>query len=310
MQTNLSIPVAAESWFESRELRPWVPKALVVLPLAALRFFTHLCIQWAAALAYYTLIGLVPLLAALFAIIKTLGLHRQLTPFVINTIGAGSPEVAREVVSFIDATNVRAVFVLAALGALLATIGILSNAELCLNHIWGDVPGRTWRRKFRSFLMVAVTAPLLLVSALALTALLQPGHRLYMLLDPWRLGDVVLLALRTVPYALLYLGFTLFYTHLPNKKVRTRSAIFGAVVAGTLWQFAQWGYVTFVIGLVRYSAVYGALWQLPILLAWVYIAWCVTLYGAEVSRVHQEVYEQRLTQRRDEPRTPDTARAE
>src|SRR6476659_8332360 len=114
---NPSLPIAAENWFESHILRPWVPSALVVLPLAALRFVSHLCIQWAAALAYYTLIGMVPLLAAIFAMIKTLGLHRQLTPFLINTIGAGSPEVAREIVSFIDATNVRAVFVLAAIGA-------------------------------------------------------------------------------------------------------------------------------------------------------------------------------------------------
>src|SRR5215475_3667904 len=197
MQTNISLPIAAESWFESRILRrPWVPSPLVILPWAVLRFFTHLCIQWAAALAYYTLIGLVPLMAATFAMIKTLGLHRQLTPFVINTIGAGSFEVAREVVSFIDGTNVGAVFVLAALGAVLAVMGILTNAELCLNHIWGGVPCRTWRRKFRSFAIVAVTAPLLLVSALALTTLLQPGHRLYVFFDEWRLGDVVLIGLR------------------------------------------------------------------------------------------------------------------
>jgi membrane protein len=310
MQTNLSVSVAAESWFEPYISRPWLPSAFVILPLAAVRFFTHLCIQWAAALAYYTLIGLVPLLAATFAGIKTLGLHHQLTPFIINTIGAGSPDVAHEVVAFIDKTNVRAVFVLAALGALLATIGILTNAELCLNHIWGDVPGRTWRRKFRSFFRVAVFAPLMLVLALALTSTLQPGHKLYMLLDDWRLGDVVIVLLRVLPYALLWFGFTLFYTGLPNTEVRTRSAIFGAVVAGTLWQMAQWTYVTFVIGLVRYSAVYGALWQLPILLAWIYIAWGVILYGAEVSRAHQEVQAQRLTRRLAEPRTPDTARAE
>jgi uncharacterized BrkB/YihY/UPF0761 family membrane protein len=68
--------------------------------------------------------------------------------------------------------------------------------------------------------------------------------------------------------------------------------------------------VTFVIRLVRYSAFYGTLWQLPILLAWVYIAWGVILYGAEVSRVHQEVHAHRLMRRRDEPRTPDTARGE
>jgi membrane protein len=310
MQSNVSFPVAVESWFEPYIGRPWVPSALVILPLAALRFLSHFCIQWAAALAYYTLIGLVPMLAAIFSMIKGLGLHRQLTPFVINTIGAGSPEVAAEVVTFIDTTNVRAVFVFSALGAVLAIIAIMSNAEICLNHIWGDVPGRTWRRKFRSFAMVAVSAPLLLVSALALTALLQPGHRLYVIFDAWRLGDVVLIGLRIVPYALLWLGFTLFYTTLPNTIVRTRSAVFGAVVAGTLWQIAQWGYVTFVISLVRYSAVYGALWQVPILLAWVYIAWGVILYGAEVTRMHQDVYEQRLMQRRDARRTPDMARAE
>jgi membrane protein len=307
---NPSLPIAAENWFESHILRPWIPSALVILPLAAVRFLSHLCIQWAAALAYYTLIGMVPLLAATFAMIKTLGLHRQLTPFVINTIGAGSPEVASEIVSFIDATNVRAVFVLAAIGALLAVVAIMSNAEICLNHIWGDVPGRSWRRKFRSFATVAVAAPSLLVLALGLTATLQPGHRLYLFFDTWRLGDIVLMGLRILPYSLLWLGFTLFYTGLPNTEVRTRSAIFGAVVAGTVWQFAQWTYVTFVIRLVRYSAVYGALWQLPILLAWIYIAWGVILYGAEVSRAHQEVYAQRISRRRDARQTPDRARAE
>ena len=310
MQTNAAVPITAETWFEPYIARTWVPSFMVILPLAALRFLTHLCIQWAAALAYYSLIGFVPLLAATFAIIKTFGLHHQLTPFVMNTVGAGSPEVARVVIGFIDKTNVRAVFILAALGALLATMGILSNAELCFNHIWGDVPGRTWRRKFRSFLTVAIAAPLLLVMALALTAMLQPGHWLYNIFDSWRLGELVLLALRTVPYALLWISFTLLYTGLPNTVVRTRSAIFGAVVAGTLWQFAQWTYATVVIDLVRYSSVYGALWQLPILLAWTYIAWGIILYGAEVTRAHQEVYAQRLMQRLAAPQTLDTVRAE
>jgi membrane protein len=82
------------------------------------------------------------------------------------------------------------------------------------------------------------------------------------------------------------------------------------VVAVSLKKFAQWTYVTYVIRLVRYSAVYGALWQLPILLAWIYIAWAVVLYGAEVSRAHQQVQAQRLTQRLAALRTPDMARAE
>jgi len=302
-------PLAAESWFESYFLRPWVPSTLIVLPLALVRFLAHQCIQWAAALAYYTLIGFVPLSAAIFALIKLFGLHRQLTPFVVSTVGAGSPAVARDIVAFIDATNLKAVGVLAALGAMLAVVAIMGNAELCFNQIW-SVAGRPWRRKFRSFVLVCVAAPLLLVAALTLTAVLQPGHGVYDFLETWSLGIVVLVFLRLVPYALLWLSFTLLYTLLPNTEVRTRSAVFGAVVAGTLWQFAQWAYVLFVIRLVRYSAVYGTLWQLPILLAWIYIAWGIILFGGEVSRAHQEVMVRRLSWREAAPPVPDTAHAE
>ena len=75
----------------------------------------------------------------------------------------------------------------------------------------------------------------------------------------------------------------------------------------SLWQFAQWGYVTFVIKLVRYSAFYGTLWQLPILLAWTYVAWSIILFGAEVCRLHQQEIEMRVTLRRDAPQTPGPA---
>lgn len=272
---------------------PWVPNLAAALPIAVVRFFRHQCIQWGAALAYYTLIGLVPLLCAVFALLKGVGLHRGLTPYVVNTIGAGSPEVAQQVVHFIDATNVRAVGVLSAIAAVLAVFGILGNAEMCFNTIWGGVPGRPFWRKLSAYTQVAVLAPLLLLMTLGLTAVLRPGTRTYAFLDSLYLGDVVLVGLRVAPYALLWFGFTLIYTRLPNTTVRARSAIFGAIVAGTLWQFAQWTYVTFVIGLVRYSAVYGALWQLPILLAWIYIGWLIVLSGAEVCRAHHEVVTRR-----------------
>lgn len=273
----------------------WIPAPVIVVPLALVRFLHHGCIQWGAALAYYSLIGLVPLLAVLFSVMKVAGFHREVTPYVVSTVGAGSPAIARQIVDFIDGTNVRAVGVFSAIAAFLAVLAIMGNAEMCFNTIWGGVPGRSVGRKLRSYGKVIVVAPLLLLVALALTALLQPGSRLHTFLDSWYLGDPVLVLLRVLPYALLWLSFTLLYTGLPNTNVRATSAIVGALVAGTLWQFAQWSYVTFVIRLVRYSAVYGALWQLPILLAWIYIAWCVILYGAEVSRAHQDVVERRLT---------------
>jgi membrane protein len=281
-----------------------------ILPAALVSFVRDRCIQWAAALAYYTLIGLVPLLVALFSIMKGLGLHQGLMPFIVNTISAGSPLVAVQIVHFIDNANVRAVGVLSALGAMLALFGILGNAELCMNTIWGGIPGRPLLRKARAFMGVAIAAPTMLLLALGMTTFLRRGTPAQEFLQQLYLGGVVLWVVRIMPYALLWVSFTMLFTVLPHRPVRLRSAISGAVVAGSLWQFAQWGYVTFVIGLVRYSAFYGALWQLPILLAWLYVAWMIILLGAEVCHAHQETIEQRLKLRRAAPRTPDTAHGE
>jgi membrane protein len=269
--------------------RRWLPMVIAVLPIAGLRYLKQNCIQWAGSLAYYTLLGIVPLLAVVFSALTVAGLHRELAPFVMNTIGAGSPEIATQIVDFIDQTNVRAVAVFSLLGAFLALLAIMANAELCFNMIWGGIPGRSLRRKMHSFAKVAVIAPLMLLLAFAFTAFLRPGSRLYGVLDSWYLGDAALALLPLVPFALLWGSFTLLYTGLPNTRVRRRSAIVGAVVAGILWLMAQWAYVTFLIGMVRYSAVYGTLWQIPILLAWIYIAWSIILFGAQVSRAHQEV---------------------
>jgi membrane protein len=301
---------AAEAPHPGRGLLVNVLGLLLLVRQAVVSFLQDRCIQWAAALAYYTLIGLVPVLIALFSFIKGFGLHRGLTPFIMRTIGAGSPEVSMQIVKFVDATKLAAVGVLSLLAAVLAAFGILGNAELCFNTIWGGISGRPLLRKVRAFMGVAVAAPVMLLLALAATTFLRRGTWAWSFLADLYLGNAVLVGLRLVPYGLLWVSFTMLYTVLPNRPVRLRSAVVGAVVAGSLWQFAQWGYVTFVIKIVRYSAFYGALWQLPILLAWVYVAWLIILFGAEVCRVHQEEVEARLSLHHAARQTADTVRAE
>ena len=98
MQTRQADPWRAETVASAMIAIPWLPASVVVVPLALVRFFQHQCIQWAAALAYYTLIGFVPLLAAFFSLTKGLGLHHELGPFITNTVSAGSAEVAAQIV--------------------------------------------------------------------------------------------------------------------------------------------------------------------------------------------------------------------
>jgi membrane protein len=54
-------------------------------------------------------------------------------------------------------------------------------------------------------------------------------------------------------------------------------------VTAVLFQLAQWGYVRFQVGVANYRAIYGAMATLPIFLVWIYIAWSVILFGAELT---------------------------
>jgi len=100
-------------------------------------------------------------------------------------------------------------------------------------------------------------------------------------------GTFAQIAVRIVPLVSMFLLFSFLYSFFPNTRVRPTSAALGAMAATILWQLAQLAYITFQIGVAKANAIYGALAQLPILLAWVYLSWIIVLVGAEIASVHQ-----------------------
>jgi len=88
----------------------------------------------------------------------------------------------------------------------------------------------------------------------------------------------------------VWIGFTFVYAFVPNTRVKLSSAIGGGVVAGTLWQSAQWFYIHWQIGFTKYNAIYGSFAQLPLFLVWLYISWIIVLLGAEVSFAAQHLH--------------------
>jgi len=95
--------------------------------------------------------------------------------------------------------------------------------------------------------------------------------------------------LRFVPYTLIWLAFTLLYIIMPNTRVKFKYAFIGGIIAGTIFQFVQWAYVDFQIGVTRYSALYGTFAALPLFLVWLQISWLIVLLGAEISFAYQNV---------------------
>ena len=252
-------------------------------------FIDNRCPLLASALTYTTLLSVVPLLALMFAILKGFGVQNRLEPILIENLSAGSEEIVSQVIGYIDKTNVKALGAVGLASLLVTAISVIGNIEVSLNRIWGVQRTRSPGRKFADYLSVMLTCPILAVAALGLTSSLQSVTMVRQMLALPGMSYLVIVAAMLTPYILMWIALTFIYDYLPNTRVRLASALYGGIIAGTLWQVAQWGYVHFQIGVARYNAIYGAFAQLPIFLVWLYMGWNIVLFGAVISFAHQNI---------------------
>jgi membrane protein len=100
---------------------------------------------------------------------------------------------------------------------------------------------------------------------------------------------VLIWLLELLPYGVIWVVFTFIYVFMPNTKVELKSALWGGILAGTIYQLVQLTYITFQIGVSNYGAIYGSFAALPLFLVWLQLSWLIVLLGAEISFAHQNV---------------------
>ena len=76
---------------------------------------------------------------------------------------------------------------------------------------------------------------------------------------------------------------------MPNTTVKFKSALVAAIIAGSVFQVLQWGYIHFQIGVSEYDAIYGSFAAFPLFLIFLQMAWLIVLFGAEISYSYQNV---------------------
>ncbi len=102
-------------------------------------------------------------------------------------------------------------------------------------------------------------------------------------------GKILFLLFKILPFVAMWSAFTFLYIFMPNTRVQFRAALLGGIFGGTLWQVAQWGYVTFQVGVARYNAIYGTMAAVPIFMVWIYFSWVIVLLGLEVTYANQNL---------------------
>ncbi|MGB3562311.1 MAG: YihY family inner membrane protein [Thermoanaerobaculia bacterium] len=241
----------------------------------------------ASGLAYSTLLAIVPLAAVLFALFSAFGalddLKREVQEVLVaQFLPTRQDELNAILNDFIENADKFGIvgFAFLAITALFLLDAIESN----FNDIWHVRRRRRYLSKITAYTSVLVLGSLFLGASLSVSARIQA------LLFSGTILDRSLIR-RTldwsVPLALTLLGFLLLYLIVPYTRVKWRSALFGALLAGIGWEVAKNVFADSVGQSARYSILYGSLAVIPIFLVWLYVTWVIVLVGLLIAYTHQ-----------------------
>ncbi len=174
-------------------------------------------------------------------------------------------------------TDIRTLGLTGLFYILITVLGLMRNVEWSFNRIWGVKETRKLVRTFSDYLMITLLFPVVAAGMLGITAVLTTNESL---------GGFSIL-LRGSQVVIISLTFSLLYYLVPNTSVRPRCALIGGLVGGIAWTLTAWAYVTFNVGLAKYTFFFSAAALFPMLLAWIYTSWLILLFGALVTFAYQ-----------------------
>jgi membrane protein len=252
--------------------------------------------QLGAALAYYTVFSLAPLILVLLAIVGVIfrddpaGAWNKITQQMSYFLDASTLEVVQNIAQKASEPGKSTIATIIGVAlAIFGASGVFGQLQDALNTIWGvkaKPGGGMWgflRTRFLSFAMVAGVCFLLLVS-LTLESLLKAFSHYVQSILPG--GIIVALAVYLVfDFAVVVLLFAMIFKFLPDVQIQWRDVWIGAVITAILFGIGKW-LLGFYLGSGAAGSAYGAASSLITLLLWVYYSSQILLFGAEFTQVY------------------------
>ena len=251
--------------------------------------------QLGAALAYYTVFSLAPLILVLLAIVGVIfrddpaGAWNKITQQMSYFLDSSTVQVVQNIAQKASEPGKSTIATIIGVAlAIFGASGVFGQLQDALNTIWGvkaKPGGGIWgflRNRFLSFAMVAGVCFLLLVS-LTLESLLKAFSHYVQSVLPG--GIVVALAVYLIfDFAVVVLLFGMIFKFLPDVQIQWRDVWIGAVITAILFGIGKW-LLGFYLGSGAAGSAYGAASSLITLLLWVYYSSQILLFGAEFTQV-------------------------
>lgn len=264
-----------------------------MLKATMLSFINDEALSRGAAIAFYTVTSIAPVLLIVVAIAGLAFGHEAAQNSISRELGDLMGQQAAEVLQsvLISAANKQSGIIATIIGiaTLIATAsGVFGEMQAALNVMWKAKPldttvSRLLRARIASLGLVAALGFFLVVS-LAVSAGLTAISSYLDFVSPT--GKLVLPALNfVVSLALLAVLFAAIYKVLPDRQLQWRDVIIGAVVTSLLFTIGK-SLIGWYIGSSAIASSYGAAGGLIVLLLWVYYSAQTFLLGAEFTKVY------------------------
>jgi len=255
--------------------------------------------QLAAALSYYTLFSLAPLMIIVIAIAGFAfgreAAQNQIVETIQGMIGQESAQAIQDMVQNASSKPKTGMIstVLGIIALIFGAGGVVGQLQTSLNRIWGVTakPGQGIRgfvrQRFVSFSMILAIGFLLLVS-LAVSAFLTG-------LTQWMgslFGGTAVLAHALdilVSFVFVIALFAMIYKFLPDVRIEWRDVWIGAALTSILFTIGK-SLIGLYLGSSGVTSTYGAAGSLITVLLWVYYSSLIFFFGAEFTQIYASEY--------------------
>jgi len=260
-------------------------------------------LQLSAALSYYTIFSLPPLLIIIISLSGIFfgadAVRGVIFVQIKGLVGNGAAMQIQEIIKNVKLSN-NNIFA-TALGIIILLIGassVFAEIQDSVNYIWGikAIPKRGLIKflynRLMSFSMIGSVGFLLLVGLIINSIIDILNKRLAIFIPQDAI--ILLLTVNTLlGFIIITLLFTFIFKTLPDGKIAYRDCIIGASFTAFLFMIGKF-VISFYLGRYDIASVYGAAGSIILIFAWVYYSAIILYFGAEFTNVYAQTYGQKI----------------
>jgi len=276
-------------------LRIHIATTLIIIKEAYKLFADNKAMRMSAALAYYTIFSIAPMLIVIISLCDIFygkaaiegSIYGQIQGFVGKDAALQIEQVIRNATTSTDITWASAIGIAS---LIFAATGVFAEIQDSINQIWRlkAKPKKGWLKliinRVLSFSMVISLGFILLVSLIVNSVLDMIGAQLLKLLPQVAIYVAYSINL-FITFITISLLFAIIFKVLPDARIKWKDVVVGAVTTAVLFMLGKFA-IGFYLGRSHVSNSYGAAGSMIIILLWVYYSSAILYFGAAFTRAY------------------------